>query len=350
MSDSIRVAMTLTQDWHKVPGGTAVAANELAAELHAMDGIDLVAVLAPGSPTVGYEPDVPGVRMRPGPPLLYDAWTMLRRPKVTSVVPDAQVVHSTIPIAVPRETVPVVSSVHDLLPLTMPEAFTGRGARIMRRGLERIRSESAMVIVPSELGASEFRSHGFDGARLRVVPLGVRPVDPPPGAEVDRVLRGLGLSGPYVLFVGTEEPRKGLDVLSEAMRRLDRPGLTLAVAGPAGWGESGLDPELGGGGGGMRMKRLGYLSDFDLRCVRSGAAVCALPSRAEGFGLPALEALAGGVPLVTTAGTPMEEVAGSAARLVPAGDSEALAEAIADVLDDARLAERMTAAGIERAR
>lgn len=344
MAEAIRVALTLTQDWHGVPGGTAVAANELARELDRFDDVDPVAVVAPGAPTPGFEPPLKGVRLPLGPPLLYDAWTLLRRPAVSRVVPDSDLVHSTIPIAPPPERVPLVATVHDLLPLSMPGSFTRRGAWLMRRGLERLRSEAAVVMVPSRHGRDEFVRHGFDPSRLRVVPLGVHPPRVPSEPEVEAVLDRLGVEPPYVLFVGTEEPRKGLDVLTAAMERLGRAELTLVVAGPAGWGGSST-----GEGGRSPVRRVGFLDADELRCVRAGASVCALPSRAEGFGLPALEAMAAGVPLVTTADTPMEEVAAGCARLVPVGDDRALASALAEVLDDGGLAASMVEAGLRRA-
>jgi glycosyltransferase involved in cell wall biosynthesis len=254
-------------------------------------------------------------------------------------------VHLTVPIAPPPERVPVVATVHDLLPLTMPEMFSRRGVRLMARGLGRIRDEAAMVMVPSRLGAEEFAAHGFDRARLRVVPLGVDPVPPPGPGATDAALARHGLEPPYVLFVGTAEPRKGLDVLVEAMGRLGRPGLTLALAGPDGWG--GATEALDAAG--TAVKRLGFVPAGDLDLLRRAAAVCCLPSRAEGFGLPVLEAMAAGSPVVTTEGTPMAEFAEGVARLAPPGDAPALAEALCAVLDDHELADRMRRDGPQRA-
>ncbi|MCZ7631689.1 MAG: glycosyltransferase [Microthrixaceae bacterium] len=98
-----------------------------------------------------------------------------------------------------------------------------------------------------------------------------------------------------------------------------------------------------------RVVKLGHVPTADLVALRAGAAVCAMPSRAEGFGLPVLEAMAAGTPVVTTSGTPMEEFAHGVARFVPVGDADSLADALGDVLDDPDLAQRMAAAGIERA-
>ena len=347
MGPPLQVAMTLTQQWHSVPGGTATAADAMAAALAAESEVAITAVVPAGAPTRSdWVPPVPTAALGVRVPWLYDAWHVARRPKVTSVAPRADLVHLTIPIACPRESVPMVATVHDLLPLTMPTMFNRRGVRLMGKGLERIRDEAAMVMVPSGHGVAEFVAHGFDPARLRVVPLGVTAVEPPDAAATSETLARLGVDAPYVLFVGTAEPRKGLDVLIDAMERLDRSDVTLVLVGPDGWGDA-----LGDGIArlGARVIRLGYLPEADLRVVQAGASVCCLPSRAEGFGLPVLEAMAMGSPVVTTAATPMQEVADDAAICVPVGDVEALAAALATVLDDPALASTMSAAGRRRA-
>lgn len=343
MSRRIRVGLTLTQDWHRVPGGTAVAANSLAAELVRSTEVELTGVVPrTGLPTDGFAPQVPIRRLRVGLPWLYDSWHHLRWPRITSAVPEAEIVHLTVPMAPPRERIPLVATIHDVLPLTMASSFTRRGARMMSRGLERIRSEAAMVMVPTEVGRREFLAQGFDPARLAVVPLGVDPPDRVAPEAQGEVLGRLGVERPYVLFVGTAEPRKGLDVLASAMVRLDRRELTLVLVGQQGWGDVDLV-------GVRRVARLGHVPASDLNALRAGAAVCALPSRAEGFGLPVLEAMAAGSPVVTTSGTPMEEFAHGVARFVPVGDDEALAGALAEVLDDPELARQMGIAGTERA-
>ena len=144
MPNAPRVAMTLTQDWHRVPGGTAVAANALARALCETGDVSLTGV-GPAGPPPGepWNPPVDTRALRLRLPWLYEAWDRLRRPRVTSAVPDAELVHLTVPIACPPERVPMVATVHDVLPLTMPEMFSRRGVRLMRRGLERIRDEAA---------------------------------------------------------------------------------------------------------------------------------------------------------------------------------------------------------------
>jgi glycosyltransferase involved in cell wall biosynthesis len=191
-------------------------------------------------------------------------------------------------------------------------------------------------------------------APVSVVPHGVdhdrfRP-EPDPG-DADR-LAALGVRPPFVAFVGTLEPRKGVPVLVRAVARLapGSPGLQLVVAGRPGWGVEEVDralaaaPVLEG-----RVVRPGYVDDPTRTALLRGAAAVAYPSLEEGFGLPVLEALAVGAPVVTTTGTTMEEVAGDAAVLVQPGDEEALADALAGLLEDGPGVARLRAAGPRRA-
>lgn len=343
-----RVAVTLTQCWHRVPGGTATSVLDLVRALGSSGVADVVGVAPAGRkvPDPPFRPEVPLQRLALPLRALYDSWAVSGRPRVH---PDGvDVVHLTVPVAPSRGSIPLVATVHDVLPLDRPDDFTGRGARLMRAGIARIRDEADRVIVPSRVVADACESHGFDAARVRVVPWGAPDVEP---AQVDedavrRVRAAHGLDGDYVLFVGTAEPRKGLATLARAMAVLGRRELTLAVAGPSGWGETG-ETELAAVPG--PVVRLGFVDSADLPALRCAAAVCCVPSLAEGFGLPVLEALAAGAAVVTSSGTATEEVAGDAAVLAPPGDAEALADALARVVDDLAVAAVLRSRGLRRA-
>ncbi len=341
-----RVAVTMTQCWHRVPGGVASSVARLVDALAATGQVELVAV-APRThrPPAPWSPSVETAQLPLPLPVLYDVWHRGAWPSVESSVGPVDVVHHTIPIVPGPGAAPVLATVHDVLPLTDPASFTGRGARLMRRGLRRIRDTASAIAVPSRHVAEAAVSIGASPTRLHVVPWGIDPATPGDD-EVLATRARYGLAGEYVLFVGTIEPRKGLDVLTAAIGRLDRPELTLAIAGPEGWGEVFAD-ELAGVA--SPVARLGFVADEDLAPLMRGAAVVCVPSRAEGFGLPVLEAMAAGAPVVTTAGTALAEVAGEAAVLVAPGDAEALAGALASVLDDADLADQLRAAGVTRA-
>src|SRR5690606_36230270 len=154
-------------------------------------------------------------------------------------------------------------------------------------------------MVPSATVAEQCVEAGFAERRLRVVQWGAELTDPDP-ERVAEVARRLGVTVPYVLFVGTIEPRKNLVTLLRAMSLVDRPDLALVIAGPQGWGGS-LEDELAAVPG--PVVRTGFVSADDLTALQRGAAVCCYPSLAEGFGLPVLEAMAVGAAVVTSRGT-----------------------------------------------
>jgi glycosyltransferase involved in cell wall biosynthesis len=154
------------------------------------------------------------------------------------------------------------------------------------------------------------------------------------------------LGRPYVLWTGTVEPRKNLPTLLEAFRALDRHGVELVLVGPKGWNED-LGAHLGNAAG--RVRVLGFVPTDDLRALYAGAELFCLPSLREGFGMPLLEAMAQGAPVITSSGTATEEVAGEAAVLVDPLDAPALTGAIADLLDDPAEQERRRAASLARA-
>lgn len=346
MQPSVRVAVSMTQCWHAVPGGLASSVTRLVDALARRDDLEVVGV---GPRTrrrpAPWSPAVPLAHLSLPLPWLYDAWDLLGHPSIESASGPVDLVHVTIPFAPRIGSTPVVATVHDLLPLSRPEDFTRRGARLARRGLERLRRGASAVAVPSEVVADECRARGFDSGRVVVVPWGVDPIDVA-DADVAAARRRHGLEGDYVLFVGTVEPRKGLATLAEAIALLDRAGLTLVVVGPDGWG-AGREQWLAGVA--SPVLHTGFVDDEELASLRAGAAACCVPSHAEGFGLPVLEAMAAGAPVVTTRGTAMEEVAGGAALTVEVGDAKGLAAALADVIDDPALARSLRERGRARA-
>jgi glycosyltransferase involved in cell wall biosynthesis len=280
------------------------------------------------------------------PSLLYESWRHLGAPTLRAPK-EVDLWHLTVPVPPPRISQPLVSTVHDLLPITSPEYFTGRGADLMTRGIERIRAESAAITVPSQVVAEQCRANGFPAARLHVVPWGFTPTVA--GADAQRrVLDKYALLGPIVLFVGTIEPRKGLDVLVEALSLMWEPA-TLVVVGPPGWGDMDQGARDVISRSGKSVRFLGFIPTADLRALQSAADVACVPSFEEGFGLPALEAMGQGAPVVTTQGTAMAEVVGDAAKLVPVGDPAALGLALDEVLGDDALRARLVDAGRERA-
>ena len=342
----MRVAYTLEQCWHAVPGGTAVAALELARALAARGNVELVGVAARHreDPPDPWRPAIPVTHLSLPRLALYESWHRLRRPSVERATGLVDAIHAT-GIAVPPATRPVVSTVHDLSYLDYPEMFSRGGLRFFRRALELTLAEAALVLCSSESTLARCREAGFDEARLRHVPLGVR-VEPVTEAQVRAARERLGLERDYVLWTGTVEPRKNLRGLLRAFARVE-PAVELALVGPAGWNED-LEAVLASLPDGVRgrVHRLGWVSRDDLGALYAGASVFCFPSLLEGFGFPVVEAMAHGTPVVTSTGTSTEElVADGAGLAVDPADDEAIAEAITHVLSDGDLAARLATAG-----
>lgn len=361
---ALRVAVTLEQCWHEVPGGVARAALESVRAVAGDSTIEQVGVSAwhrrpPADP---WKPSIP-VEALPLPRrALYESWHRLRWPPVSRAVGRVDVVHATA-LAVPPSNIPLVVTVHDLAWERWPEFFTRHGVRFFRRSLELTREAGSVIVCPSEATAVDAVNAGLDPARVRIVPWGVDQTPATPD-EVRRVIQHHGLSAPYVLWVGTIEPRKNLPMVIEAVRRLGRRDLDLVLVGPRGWLESVPEPppELAG-----RVRALGFVDEAELRALYAGAAVFCYPSLLEGFGFPVLEALAQGTPVVTSRDTATAEALGPGGLAVSPKSSTEVAEALEAVLADrdrfaeagrhhaarytwSRTAERLAAAYREAAR
>jgi glycosyltransferase involved in cell wall biosynthesis len=341
----MRVAVTVEQFWHVVPGGIATATVELLRALSDRGDLDLVGVSARhrDPPPTGFRHPVP-VRQLPLPRrLLYESWQWLRTPAVERATGPVDVVHDA-GYVVPPSRAPLVATVHDLLFLAYPEHYTWHSRAVLRRGVALARRHARLVICPSTATMDACRAVGIEADRLRLVPWGVdvRPVE---GSRAARIRDRYGLRRPYVLFCGTLEPRKNLPRVLDAFRRIARPDLDLVLAGPRGWKEDLTDGVASSQG---RIRPLGFVPPDDLGALYAGAAAFVYPSLAEGFGLPILEAMAYGAPVVTSQGTATEEVAGDAALLVDPLDVDSIAGALERILDDDRLAG--TLRGAARAR
>ena len=344
---SLRVALTLEQCWHRVPGGTATSTLGMVRALQARDDLDLVGVAAwhRSQPVDPWRPTIPVRHLHVPGTLLYDAWHRSRRPRVERATGPVDVIHATT-LAMPPATAPVVVSIHDLAFLDHPDFFTVRGLAFFRRGLQLALEHAAAVLVPSRATFDACREAGFEESRLRVAPWGID-TEPATAAHVEAARRRYGLRRPYVLFVGTVEPRKNLRRTLEAFSRISAEGrpVDLALVGPEGWNEDLAELLDAVGEAKDHVQLLGFVPSADLAALYAGAAAFCFPSLQEGFGLPVLEALAQGAPVITSAGTATEEVAGDAALLIDPTDVDALTDAIRQVLDDSALTDRLRAAG-----
>lgn len=250
---------------------------------------------------------------------------------------------------------PAVVTFHDPTFFTHPElherskvAFFTRAARIAAKRASR-------VLAVSEYGRHGAVEHaGADPDRVDVVPHGVdHERYRPEGDEgLDEKLRGrAGVRGPYVLWVGALEPRKDVPSLVEAYAELVREGAdhALVLAGPPAWGAGQVADEIERSGVAERIIRTGYVSEEEKIALYRGASAFVYPSIAEGFGLPVLEAMACGAPVVTTTGSAPAQVGGDAVELVEPQSPRDLAERLGRLLDDPAHASELRRRGLLRA-
>jgi glycosyltransferase involved in cell wall biosynthesis len=242
---------------------------------------------------------------------------------------------------------PLVATVHDLAFRHYPDAYPAAGRRYHDRSARIVAAEAARVIAVSQATADDLTElYGVEPERISVVPLGVQPPGRADEPAAARLLADLGVRGPFLLAVGTLEPRKNLPRLLAAFGEVtdELPDHFLVVAGPVGWG-----PALRPTWDSVRVKLAGPVDDAVLQALYRSADGLAYPSLYEGFGLPVLEAMANGLPVLTSDRSSLPEVAGDAAVLVDPLDRGALAKGLVRLVTDAALRRRLADAGPRRA-
>ncbi|MDX6208643.1 MAG: hypothetical protein QOE24_1034 [Frankiales bacterium] len=344
----MRVAILLEQCLSPVPGGTGRYSRELAAALAAGQ--------AEGDSVTGWTAwhrDVDAARVEgvlgpvrlavPRRPLVA-AWQQGRGPRPA----DCDLVHAPTLLAPPRGRKPLVVTIHDAIPWTHPSTLTRRGADWHQAMAARVARTADAVVVPTQAVADVLVDLLPFGDRVRVIGEGVS-ADLTPPADAEARAAALDLPPEFLFSFATLEPRKGLDVLIAALAMPDAPRLPLLIAGQCGWG--GVDPLAQAASLGLppdQVRVLGRVSDPDLAVLLARATAVVVPSHAEGFGLPVLEAMAAGAPVVTSDDAALVEVGGGAPAVVPVGDAATLAKVLCDVVIDPVRRRAMSEAGIER--
>jgi glycosyltransferase involved in cell wall biosynthesis len=320
----VRVGLLLEQCLAPVPGGTGRYSRELFRALGqtAPDGSVVAGFTAWHRASPWHRLPLP---RRP----LVAAWQRGHGPRIP-----ADVVHAPTPLHPPRRDRPLVVTVHDAVPWTHPETLTPRGVAWHRAMITRAGATADLVVVPTHAVADALARH----VALRdvlVVGEGVSPdLVVPPDAD-ERAAR-LELPEQYLLTVATLEPRKGLRQLVDALDVLGG-SLPLLCAGPKGWGDA--TPRRG-------ARLLGRVSDADLAVLISRATALVVPSYDEGFGLPLLEGMSLGTPVLTSDAPALVEVAGGAALAVPLAE---LRDGLREITTDEGLRQRLREAGPRRA-
>lgn len=260
------------------------------------------------------------------------AWTRLAWPPAERWLGAFDVLHFQQWMAPPQRAGLRSTMLHDLVPLRFPEWTTRRTRSMHRLQYEAAKRCDVVFVNSAYTGRDVVERLGLEEERVRVAHPGVDPVFRPEGERAD-------LGRPYALTVATLEPRKNLGVLLDALPRL-RDDLSLAVVGAAGWGEQ---PRLDVPG----VIRLGRVDDEELARLYRGAACVVYPSFFEGFGMPIVEAMACGAPVVASAHPSLDEAGGGAALRAEPESPDAFVAAIRQALDRA---DDLRAKGLEHAR
>lgn len=252
---------------------------------------------------------------------------MVRQPPDVLFVPS-----HVIPLIHPRSIV----TIHDLGYLRYPDLHPARQRRMLDLTTRWSARTARRIIVPSQATKADLiRAHGIDRQRISVIHHGVSArFGSVPWSDIEELQCRLGLDGPYVLSVGTIQPRKNFPVLGEALMKLRRQGVdvTLVISGKAGWMADQVLVRLHALGLGERLRILDYIPDGDLPALYAGASCYVQPSWSEGFGLPVIEAMASAVPVIVSNASSLPEIAADGADLFDPSNADQLAATIGDIL------------------
>jgi glycosyltransferase involved in cell wall biosynthesis len=348
------VSLQIGIDASRVDRGHRTGTEQYSAQLlEALGGLDhlnryTLYANSRAKPTLRLPPNF-RARLIPFPRL----WTHARLSlEMASRTPDVLFVPAhVVPLAHPRTVV----TIHDLGYRAFPEAHPPLARRYLDWSTRWSAAAARRVIVPSEATARDLSAvYGTPPGRIVVIPHGHHPrFRPLNAATVDAGLARLGIARPYVLFVGTLQPRKNLARALVAFERLAARGWPgrLVLVGQRGWLSDPIFSTIArpDSAANSRVHLTGYLADEDVPIVYNGAEGLVFPSLYEGFGLPALEAMACGTPVLTSGTTSLPEVVGDAALLVDPLDTDAIASGMARLVGDAALRADLRQRGLARA-
>ncbi len=284
--------------------------------------------------------------------VLYRMWETLSWPNVDSLVGGCDVFHATNFFLPPTRKARTVVTIHDLGFLAVPQYSSPKIVKPFSKGINRFCRDADAIMVYSESTKRDIlRFCDPDPEKIVIAPLAIdeqyHPVEREKAKEVVRTLHGI--EDPYLLFVSTLEPRKNVVGLLESFAILakDIPH-KLVLIGALGWSSEEYFERIEKLGLGERVVHLGYVAN-DLLSFYSAADAFVFPTHYEGFGLPLLEAMTCGCPVVSSDNSSIEEVTGDGALLVNSHDIEGFADAVSKVLTDRAWRERLVTAGKAKA-
>lgn len=343
----VRVAVDATPLLNRRTGVGAMTAA-LFERYARSDDIDLSGYVVSWRARRRYREAVPGgatpVRLPWPARMVHLTWQRSDLPRLRGAY---DVVHGTNYTVPPTRNAARLVTVHDLTAWRFPELVDRHSLANPRLLQQAVAGGAAVHCVSAAVGREVVEDLGVDAERVHVIANGFDPVDP---GDADAARRRIG--APYILSIGTIEPRKDYLGLIHAMRDVwaEHPDVKVVIVGGDGWGVDAFDDAVRAAGVGDRVVRAGYVSAQEKADLVAGAELLAYPSVYEGFGLPVLEAMGAGLPVVTTAVPAVVEVAGDAAVIVAPGDRGGLADAIASVLADSARRTELIAAGRTRVR
>jgi glycosyltransferase involved in cell wall biosynthesis len=270
---------------------------------------------------------------------VHASWRAFGVPRAERFAGPAEVIHS-LDLVPPPTRLPLVVTVHDLVTVDRPELHSARSRRIQH--LQRAAlGRAAAIVTVSQSTAEELVASGIDSDRIHPTPNGLTRLPAPAYPPLP--------TGPFVLAVGTLEPRKGHELLIRAFARADVEATRLVFAGPTAGRADALEALARELGIGERLSVLGFVDDATLAALYRDATLLCLPSFGEGFGLPVLEAMAAGLPVLASDLPAIREVTGGGAVLFAPGDVDALTAALTRLLGDERLRAELADHGPTRA-
>jgi glycosyltransferase involved in cell wall biosynthesis len=267
-------------------------------------------------------------------------WRAVRWPRAETFAGDVDVVHTIALTPIPTRS-PQAVTIHDLLPITHPELYPPGADRNQRAELAEARRARVLVTTCEATANEMVRVAGFPRERIVVAPPGVLPQDGGAGESP--------VEPPFVLAVGQVTPRKGFDLVAEAAARLGKRCPPVVLAGPDWWRADEVRRRIAEVDVHRRVRLLGPVDDATLAALYRAATVVCHASRAEGFGMTCLEAMAFGAPVVATDLPPVRELAAGTVELVPVDDAQALVEALGRLLGDEARRRKLAQAARARA-
>ncbi len=298
---------------------------------------------------------LPGVEQRavqwcPGR-LVQKVWKEWRWPPYEWFAGAADVYHFPNFIIPPLRKGKKVVTVHDVTFLRHPETVEQKNYRYLSTRLEQTVQVADHIIVVSDFSRQEVLEHyAVDADRITAIHLGIsQPFDIVPESRIQAVRKMLGLERPYLLFVGTVEPRKNIPFLIDVFEAMDHFDGDLVIAGMKGWKYEESLQRINSSKKGDRIHYLEFVDESHLPGLYAGAEIFVFPSHYEGFGFPPLEAMSCGTPVISSAGGALPETVGNAGVIIDRGTVEAWVHAVETMLHDTAQRDIFRKIGLEHA-